>query len=218
MNIPDKLVDLALDKAKEMADYQKQYAINGDATRKSIDDFKWIIETYLEETVNIVEIEIPAASSSIRGWIVTYEDRYEIVVLDEKNFCWKRFVTCKELFHVVLDQELFHNMDMAKQIEEIALDSMDVKPAASFNAFSEALAEIATIEFMFPFADRVAVLENIKDGDEIPAAELAERYKIPKVWVERVLSPSMMLYFKQHFDRRALELAQSAALAKKHPA
>lgn len=203
VQIPDTLIDLALDKAAEMAEHHHRYVLDGAASRKSIDDLVWIVTTYLLKDVSILEIDIPADTGSIRAFMVRYPLRYDIVMLAEKNFCLKRFVLCKELFQVILDDDRFHNVDIYKQMEESALAMMDVKSSPSMNVISEALAEIATIEFLFPYADRIAITRSLAPGQEADSSAIAERYKIPKLWVERALSAPVMAFYGAHFERRA---------------
>lgn len=119
-----------------------------------------------------------------RGMFIPFDDgHYEIVILPGQKYCWKRFVLCKELFHVLLDvndkQKIFINRDVDSHIEQY-MDKSNGLPNTPQNVQAETLAEIAAMEFLFPYAHRLQQLDT-------PSETLAHRYKIPKALVEKYI-------------------------------
>lgn len=119
-----------------------------------------------------------------RGMFIPFDGgRYEIVILPGQKYCWKRFVLCKELFHVLIDvndkENIFINRDVDSHIEQY-MDKSNGLPNTPQNVQAETLAEIAAMEFLFPYSHR---LEQVGTDSGI----LAHRYKIPKALVEKYL-------------------------------
>ena len=111
-----------------------------------------------------------------RGLILRYTDRATIVVGHELNHCWRRFVICKELMHLLVDvkPECF-TTDPVAQLAKILMG--DGVHGAHIE--SEAYAIVAALEFMLPKGHRPA---NCKDATE--ALSIAERFKLPRMWVD----------------------------------
>jgi Zn-dependent peptidase ImmA (M78 family) len=169
-------------KAQEITDYYKLNMLNGGATRRSVDYLLNICSEYLQKTVTTQLIPNQDANQkSIRGFCVSYGDSYKICLLAEMNLCWRRFVLCKELFHVVLDEDRYRTTEIYSHVEEVVATLFEPTSAGP-GAVSEALAEIAAMEFLFPYADRIQIPGPILDYHAI-----AERYKVPQVLIETYL-------------------------------
>jgi hypothetical protein len=141
--------------------------------------------------IDIYQHDIYWAPPYPRGLTLAYHDSYKIWMLKGLNPCWSRFVLCKELFHVLIDagdkEKIFSNKDIGSHIEKYLETNHFEKTPNNIQA--ELLAEIAAIEFMFPYAHRV------KQAN-IPSADTAETYKIPKSLVEKYCSLKSLEFLK----------------------
>jgi Zn-dependent peptidase ImmA (M78 family) len=185
LTAPD--IIFCLTKARDITDHYKAECLDSQQPKKSTDLLIEICEKYLDKKVQVFELGIPvSASPSIRGYYVSYGTTYEIYLVPGMNYCWYRFVLCKELFHVILDEERYQTTSIYDHIQEV----MTAFPAAQVGSpapVSEALAEIAAMEFMFPYADRLAIPMPVQN-----ALEIAHRYKIPQAFVEEYMGESYM--------------------------
>jgi Zn-dependent peptidase ImmA (M78 family) len=188
MHLDDAHVRYALDKAREIAEQYRLYVIPGDGTKKSVDDLLWLMQQYLEKRITPRELLILADDSkTVHGMYAAMADgSYEIYVLAELGGVEGRFVLCKELFHVVIDKDECRNMHLYEHVVESqsSFSISTLKPNVSVQW--EALAEIAAMEFLFPYADRVRILEAC--GGNPDFAAIAHRYGVPQVYIEMYLS------------------------------
>ncbi|WP_447586408.1 hypothetical protein [Pseudoxanthomonas mexicana] len=194
LNKADLIFGLA--KAKELAEQYKLYVLGADRDLRSIDDLRAICADYLGKTVRVNELNLPAGNRTIRAMFGALADgSFEIFLLAELGERERRFVLCKELFHVVLDQEQCRSMDVYSHLEAAAVSftTADSKPDGP--VVWEMLAEVAAMEFMFPYAERVAVLHAYNGNPDFSA--IARRYGLPQVHVESYLSQPMMQLFGQ---------------------
>ena len=199
-------IRFCLDKTAEIVDQYLMYVLNGRAFHRSVDDLEWICSTYLETKIyRRVLHKLPAANSSVRGLYVSSVDGYEIYVLADMNFCWNRFVISKELFHVVMDTSTdeYRDMDLYKHLKDIALSFPETHSIPGKSAVSELLAEIAAVEFLFPYKERLYQQGN--SGQQINYPAIAEHYKLPLNMVEKYMSKSWMDYLGAFFPRPAAE-------------
>lgn len=161
---------------------------NGDFDR-SIDDFREFIGTY--GNVKINDHKLSHEGQPIRGYMLAYDDRYEIVLLANQDSHWRRFVEFKELFHVILDtldkEKIFRNTDFIKQVEKTLAAFPDTENRAENCIAVEQLAEIAAMEFLIPFTRRKAIVESINSG-KATLEIIAEKYKIPDSKIDLYLS------------------------------
>jgi hypothetical protein len=86
-------------------------------------------------------------------------------------------------------------MSIRDHIEELAVVFPDGHQPA-LPAVAEKLAEVAAIESLFPYRSRVDALKN--DNRNVDFRDIAERYKIPLVFVERYLSLRLMTFLSPY--------------------
>ncbi|MEJ2790077.1 MULTISPECIES: ImmA/IrrE family metallo-endopeptidase [unclassified Pseudoxanthomonas] len=187
-------VIFGLQKAKEIAEQYKLYTLAADRDARSVDDLVKICGEYLEKTVRIRELNLPAEDRVIRAMFAALADgTFEIYVLAELGERERRFVLCKELFHVVLDQERCRSMDIYRHLEEAtaSFSTQDSRPNSP--VAWEILAEVAAMEFLFPYAERAAILLASNGNPDFSA--IARRYGIPQAHIENYLSQPMMDVF-----------------------
>jgi hypothetical protein len=205
MLLEDDDVNFCISKAREVADHYRTYVIGGDGSYKSLDDTKWMCEEYLGKDIEIVEYPVTSARS-VEGIFLfnEKEDKYHIIVYvhPELNPDHARFIQFKELFHVLLDEPRFRGMDVDGHIEESqsCFTVHDSEPSP--RVVSEALAEIAAMEYVFPYADRLKVKAL---GDKADFAAIARQARLPQVLIEQYLTDSYMAGL--HGETRAVAAA-----------
>jgi hypothetical protein len=126
---------------------------------------------------------------SIKAVYVATENSYVICTISGLNNCWNRMVITKELFHVIFDNPEYNFDDLDNHIENSVSNAPSVIVEASpISTQHEFLAEYAAMEFLFPLSERVSIIAN---GDTDYLA-IAERYKVPRYYVEIYLSENYM--------------------------
>ena len=185
-----------LDEARTMREYYKQYVLNGDSARKSVDQLQMLITQYLEKQVEVLDVPVAKTSISAFYWAMR-DGTYKVFLLSGLDDREKRFAKCKELFHVVLDVVDCRNMSLYSHLSEVAatFPVVDSKPQLS-STVSEKLAEIAAMEFLFPYKDRLTFLANGNGNADYDGC--AERYGIPRSFVEAYCSDLMMETFGRY--------------------
>lgn len=184
---PTDLV-VCINTANEVADELLRRSL-ADVTPRSADMLFEICHELSGKSVEIYELtDKPAEGNWLLGASLLSLDKAQILLSADLNHCWKRFVLCKEVFHVLLDREEYRNIDIFGHVEEITLsfpldDSKPNKPVAI-----EFLAEVGAMELLFPYKWRLIALER----DNADPATLADRYKIPTVLVEKYLGAAYM--------------------------
>ena len=180
-----------LDKAKEIAEEYKLYVLGAPHTRKSVQDLLRLFGEHLDKKVEAYGLNESLPHQSIRGYYVRFPDKYVIVISQEDLSEWRRFVVCKELFHVALDEPQYRVTKIEGHLQEVAIafPALDSRPGPA--VMSEAMAEISAMEFLFPYKERQAVLQ----AHPCDFTQVAERYGIPLVHVERYLSLPYMATF-----------------------
>ena len=142
----------------------------------------------LNKLTQVIEINDSKNLNTIKGVYLALKDTYVICLVEGLNPCWKRFVICKEIFHVLFDNPEFVNMDLSAHIEDCVSDTPDVSETPK-PAQSEYMAEYAAMEFLFPYSEREALINS---GAEIDYDAVAQHYRIPRLYVERYLTEHMM--------------------------
>ncbi len=192
MIISNEDAAFCIEEARQITEQYKLYVLNSGGCKKSVDDLEWLITQYCNKVVRVQDLNLPAEELSVRGAYVAWADgSYDIFLLAELSDRERRFVKCKELFHVVMDQPHCRSMEIYRHVEatnaSIALpESKPNQPVAW-----EWLAEIAAMEFLFPYSAREAVLEASNDAPDYP--EIAAMYGVPQVMVELYLGETMMV-------------------------
>lgn len=144
-------------------------------------------------------------SKFILAVIKTYEEALGVYAGDGKyariqfssslNFCWRRFVVLKEMYHCMLDMtdaERVSTPDgLMRLAEQLVAPGLDVE-VAGFEAFeTESIAEVLALETLFPLELRQYHSKDFEDGN-ITAYQLALRYRIPELYVEYGMHPHYM--------------------------
>lgn len=179
----------SLDKARELTEHYNQYVLNHQRLPRSVQDLQWVMEQYLECRIEVFELDSPVPHNTVLGTYVRLPDRCHVILQPGLNFCWSRFVLCKELFHVVLDHPECRVTDIDKHLAEVVAVFPVLESRPGPTTVSEVLPEIAAMEFLFPYTQRRERLAASPSPDFLA---IAEEFKIPQVLVEDYLSPSYM--------------------------
>ena len=185
MRIKIDLINAALAKAKEINDLYKLRDLAGGTPQKSVDLLKEIAISYLGKNVSFSEIDIDYEKSAVYSMCVIYDDRIDIVIAKGLNHCWKRFAICKEIFHAFLDEDKFRNLDMDAHTEAVSIQFPSDDAEAVISVAAEQLGTIAAMEFLFPYAQRSS---THKTPNNLNYPDIAQKYRIPQIHVERYLS------------------------------
>lgn len=195
-------ISTCLRRVMEVSDLYEMY-VRGDskATRRSVDDLWWLCGQHLGKTIEIVYASIPEDGTSIKaGCLALGDGSYLIGLVEGMTDEDERFVLCKELFHVLFDHEGIRNIDLATHLAEYAslfqVPNSEGEPGCS--VAWENLAEIAAMEFLFPYDQRVA---SVDGGTTLDYGRLATRYGIPRYYVEIACNSRNMLYVGNVMER-----------------
>lgn len=140
--------------------------------------------------VVIKESAIPYERSAVWSACIMKEGSTDIVLANGLNFCWQNYTVTKELFHILIDTEISRDMNLSRTTEFESLgEPFDSSKASYFPAAAELQAEIAAMEFLFPYKNRLLILEQAKPRDFM---SIAMQYLIPRVMVEKYLSKTYL--------------------------
>ncbi len=132
----------------------------------------------------------------LRGFIkfFTYSAPYvdptyaaNIYYSETLNTCWKRFVHCKEMFHLLDEPE--QRASTRIQITDLvqAITSVTQMGDPEPQEKSERNAMVAAIELLFPWEHRKALSGAYASGT-YSALDLAEMFKVPERFVATAMS------------------------------
>jgi Zn-dependent peptidase ImmA (M78 family) len=117
-----------------------------------------------------------------------YPDKVIIYIKKNMEEDWKRFAAVKELCHVVNDENEDWSIDGTGTIRALLAEHhICSEKIAKDIVQSETFAEIAAIELLYPFKDRVVDLDSINGGG-LSTSKIAGHYKIPEKMVSQALS------------------------------
>lgn len=173
-----------LAKVAEIVEQYRLTHIAADDPCRSVGNLRHTVETYLQVGVNLIQLPLQRANSVVLGMFIMKSDRtFDICFVADLTPEWKRFVICKELFHILIDQEQYRDMDIAAHVDAltVAFPQDDSRPRPSVVA--EFLAEVAAMEFLFPRDRRLQELANTRS-----VTDIGQRYDVPLLFVERYLS------------------------------
>lgn len=195
MELTEEDVRKCIDKAHEisglMSEHYRTYDLTPEAWPRSVDILHWLTAQYIGAEIPVLELHVSAVENRAKGTFLAHGNgNYEILILAELSKPDRRFVQAKELFHVLLDEDPARSLDLYAHVEATVecfhIAASKPKKAVVF----EVLAEIAAMEFLFPYSERVKCLEQAKGN--IDFALIAHRYGVPQAEVEIFLSSGNM--------------------------
>lgn len=197
MLIDQKDLEAAIAKANEINDvYNSQYSAGGNP-EKSVDFLLEICSRYLGKTFEIQEVEVHFEGSAVYSMCVMSANHVEIVIAKGLNHCWKRYTVCKELFHVLIDTEDCRNLDLAALTEAVSFTFPNDEAHATKSVSAEFLAEVAAMEFLFPYASRERHYDSAHananaNGGGLNFKDIAVMHRIPQRYVDQYLTDQLL--------------------------
>lgn len=179
-------LEFSLRKAKTTSEAYNLRFLDRNNTIRSIDNLVNLVKSEENKPIDILLMDLTHSGQAVRSLYVAYDNKYDIILLEGQNPCWNRFTLCKELFHVLLDADEYRNINVDSQVDEVMNTFYVNDSEPNQSATSEKLAEIAAMEFLFPYTSRKIELQS----DVLEFRQIAEKYKIPQVLVEQYLSTS----------------------------
>jgi hypothetical protein len=134
--------------------------------------------------VRVYQNELSEATNAGKGYTLPRKDgSFDIGLLKGLNYCWHRFVLCKELLHVLTHSNKERNMNIEDHLAS-ACGIVVTETSPSASTLSELFAEVWAMEFLIPHSERIAGIEAGTDH-----AVIAQNYKCPLVMVEKYFHP-----------------------------
>ena len=169
---------------------------------RSDQDLLDLCKIYLGKDIRTHVHNTPWDKGAIIAFVVTYPEYFDICLLGELNYCHAKFALCKELFHTIIQNPEFQSIDSDSTIDACAA-------GGSLNgiAGSEFVAEIAAMEYLFPFKQRKLIFEQ----GNIDFDAVAEKFKVPRLLVEKFLTPFRMETLTHCYNKSSYVLKSIAA-------
>jgi len=181
--------DLALiifQKVRNIQVDYKAYVLDGKNSHLSVEDLQKVIERMYD--LKIFKTQVAFQGEYIRGLMERYNGKIRVRVKQEQPEDWKRFTAVKEMCHGIIDEEEDWSPDGTGRIKDLLIEySIQNGDEAQRATQSEAFAEIAAIELMYPFEFRASDLKKVAGGKET-FVKIAIHHGLPDSMVERALS------------------------------
>lgn len=149
------------------------------AKERGIDSFGITIIPVPVEIASVVHGEDGKPKSGdrvMRSILQRYQSHAEIRYVDNLNECWRRFAVCKELAHLVMDEN--QGMRAATVEDQLAMAyaiSNDAKPDVELS--SEQFAWFVAAELLLPAIDRTELRIRKANGES--DLSIARSYRAP---------------------------------------
>jgi Zn-dependent peptidase ImmA (M78 family) len=182
-----------LDAAAEFSRRYDAHVAPHTGPKKSRDDLLHVAQAMIGKEIGVYELDDPIEHETIHGFYVREADGYSILLRTELPEEQIRFVLCKELFHVMLDDKPEScTTDVLAHLEQVALSFPVVDSDPSPAVKSEFLAEIAAMEFFFPYRVRAEELKAAGSSTGPNFPQIAGKYGLPQYLIEIYLHPAFM--------------------------
>lgn len=190
-------------KVKQIKEHKILYCLSRDHIPVSIEDLEWVIGDMYKLTINKEEVSFEA--DFLRGMLERYENgNVRILIWQGQAIDWKRFVTTKELLHLVIDEEEDWSPEGSETIDQLLIESAlgteDNEGTVDNEVQSEVLAEIAAIEILYPYEFREADVRALND-ETTTYVKLAMYYEIPEFVVSQALHPQYLQLCQKMWDK-----------------
>jgi len=116
--------------------------------------------------------------------LLRYDTHAKIIYSQSMNTCWRRFVVCKELAHLLIDTDAEHfTQNPVSLVQELINDVPVMRTDHDIN--SERLAMIAAIEMLLPWCLRGRLTEMAEEG--LSDLQIAQEFRVPEKIVNLML-------------------------------
>ena len=110
------------------------------------------------------------------------------------NYCWRRFVLFKEMYHCMLDRTMDERVtsidNLNRLVELLGHDTTSVSGGFA-PLITEKQAELLALETLMPVEYRLKIQKKYSSG-EIKAEQIAKAFKIPEAYVRFSMQPSYL--------------------------
>jgi Zn-dependent peptidase ImmA (M78 family) len=153
----------------------------------SIDDLKKVIESKTKYTITVYVVKWEG-DGCVKGKLNRYKHNADIFISDRKMIteCEQRFITAKEMSHLVIDSPHTYTDDIEKLVKALVYPDKIVFANYSEQYQSEILAEVLAAELLFPWKYRDEVIEQIKSGEKT-SMEIAKQFMFPLKKMEWII-------------------------------
>lgn len=175
-------------KVAQIRAHYRAYNLVGDSNRLSIEDFHRTVADLYQ--VTITKAQVAFSGSYVRGMMERYDNLVKIRVRLDQDQDWKRFTAVKELCHVIIDEVEDWSTDGVETIKDLLMEyTLESGVEARRVMQSEALAELAAIELMYPYDCRSHDISLLASASaSVTEAKIAHYYGLPAVIVGRALN------------------------------
>jgi hypothetical protein len=129
--------------------------------------------------------------------------RVEVHYAADLNYCWRRFVICKELCHSLEEDgqtKVVTPAQMEKLIETLLLPAASLEALAAFPPFrAEKIAEFSALEILCPVEQRRLIVDK-RIALGLSDLQIASRFRVPVVYAKRMFEPGLVTAVEQLFE------------------
>lgn len=196
MKLSDNDVRWCFEQVDRVVEQYELYVYQAKFRPRSADDLLWVVKQYVNCDIRMLELDIPYTPTDAvpaMTWEMA-DGSYDIFVKGGLGHEQTRYVRCKELFHVVLKDEAARSQGTYAHLEGARVSVLIGDHAPDKAVASEWLAELAAMEFLFPYAER---LQLVTENGEPDYARIAQAYQLPQNDVESHASGIMLSELSQ---------------------
>lgn len=110
------------------------------------------------------------------------------------NYCWRRFVVCKEMYHCMLDRTDDERANTVEELNRLVelLEQDTSSVSGRFPPYdTERQAELFALETLIPVEYRLQMKDAFNNG-KITTKEVANKFRIPEAFVPFSFQPSYL--------------------------
>ncbi|MFZ1548546.1 MAG: hypothetical protein WAT12_15860 [Candidatus Nitrotoga sp.] len=202
MDFTPKQIKLCLDMAQNLREAYFHSSHNAGHTHISVNALLHMVQTTYGKKVTLYFHDDSYEDHHV--YSLLYVDKggsYHICLMSKMSNCWNRFALCKELFHVILDEEDVRNSSLINHLRDFRSSMIDSDNGGRDSSKSEFLTEFAAMQFLFPYAKRLDCLKEIDNrtavGESKKAVftDIATRLRIPRLLTEDYLGNTLIDLF-----------------------
>lgn len=194
MEFTPKHIKMCLDMAQNMREVYFHSFYNPNHTHISVNALLAIVRGNMNKNVTLSFLRAHHSGHHVQSFLHVGDDgSYHICLLSGMTNCWNRFALCKELFHVLLDEEAARNSSLSHHLADCRAALIDAEISGGESSKSELLTEFAAMQFLFPYAKRLKYAEEVEGriaaGEQKKTIyeEVAKELRIPRVLTEEYL-------------------------------
>lgn len=193
----------SLDTAQTLREIYFNYHHRPDHTHISVNALLKIAQTTYGKQIVLSFHKDHYKDHYIHSFIhVEADGSYHICLLSGMSNCWNRFALCKELFHVILDEENARHIKITEHLQDFRAAARSPDISGRESSKSEILCEFSAMQFLFPYGRRQSCIEELQgrlekgESKKVILTDIAERFRIPRLYAEDYLEQEMMDFFE----------------------